>query len=604
MKDAKKNKLNSTVSTVIRIVSFAGRFRKQYFTGLVLAISDSIFSVGLVIGLQLIIDAMSRGDNRLLLVVLSYSFAGVMVCIILSMLGVALRRYSSIQTVKNMSHVLLDHINRLPFKFIQDNHSGDLAERVNADVSKAVEILSSSLVQLFSNLLTFLFAFVYLSTVNLELALFALSTGPITFAAGRFFDSRIRKAAEELNNKGGEQRGLMQEFLQSMPVVRVLGIDKLLIDKFRKMKASQLGVTKKKALLNLTMWRVVVFINAGATITLAYFVALAAINGAMSIGYVLSFIFLLSRLQWPFINISSTWGAINNSLGAADRVFKILDVEVENSFETTAKSVKPIDDTDYAVEISNLSFSYKGTVLFHDFNLKVKKGETIAIVGPSGSGKTTLARLCCGLFMPDEGDIKIFGYSIREDLKGAREKLAYVPQIPYLFTGTVEENILNGVRGEVEEADCVDVSDKDKRKDEVHAVVQEAAIMANSHTFISTLKEGYKSSLKEHGANLSGGQKQRIAIARALAGNAPLLIFDEATSSLDNESEQMIKATLDSLSGKHTMLVIAHRLSTVRNATRIIVLKNGCVAEEGTHDELLIAGGEYNRLYSEGQLTA
>jgi ATP-binding cassette subfamily B protein/subfamily B ATP-binding cassette protein MsbA len=302
-------------------------------------------------------------------------------------------------------------------------------------------------------------------------------------------------------------------------------------------------------------------------------------------------------------------------LGAADRIFKILMIQTEkennnadrkrdntlNEDDNTDRSCTAEAESQYALEISNLNFSYKDTEIFHDFCLRIKKGETVAIVGPSGSGKTTLARLCCGLFLPDEGDIRIFGRSVRDDPTGARKLTAYVPQVPYLFAGTIRENISYGFPESNKEEEYNTESCQVDMPDEN---IKTASVMANSHDFISLLKDGYDSSLKEHGSNLSGGQKQRIAIARALAGNAPFIIFDEATSSLDNESEQMIKATMESLSGSRTMLVIAHRLSTVRSADRIIVLINGEIAEEGTHDELLSTGGEYNRLYNEGQISA
>ncbi|WP_199622067.1 ABC transporter ATP-binding protein [Paenibacillus alkalitolerans] len=211
--------------------------------------------------------------------------------------------------------------------------------------------------------------------------------------------------------------------------------------------------------------------------------------------------------------------------------------------------------------------------------MTVEHGETVAVVGPSGSGKTTLARLCCGLYQPDKGTVSVYGRSLREELDEARKMLTYVPQLPYLFSGTIRDNIAFGTDGASEED------------------IKKAARLAGADSFIAKLPDGYDTALGEHGSTISGGQRQRIAIARAFLRKAPLLILDEATSALDNESEQLIQQSMDRLMQGRTTLVIAHRLSTVRNATRIIVMDNGRIAEQGDHDTLMAHNGLYARLY-------
>jgi ATP-binding cassette subfamily B protein len=643
MKGCNQKRRSSTKSglrTVTRIMSFAGPYRKLLYLGFFLLIPDVVFSVGIVVAIQNIVNAMAEQQIGRLNYLLIVNLIIVIACVILSMLGTAFRKYASFQINKRMTDMLLKHVNKLPFGYIQDNHTGDLVERVNTDVGKAVSAVNDDgIVRLVTNLLISISAFVYLSNIDLKLTLLAVATGPVTFLSGRFFDKKIRKTSESLNKKGGELRGIFQEFLQSMPIVRTLALDKVFSDKFMLKKGEQMALTRRKAVLNNLMWRIVVTVNFSVTILLTYYIAMESMKGNMSIGSVLSFVFLLGRLQWPFVNISSTWGTIQNALGAADRIFTILDIETEDILADGGLAAKEEDgkhllredcshissedisnNCQKVLDIVNMSFSYENKPVFSGLNFSVKAGETVAIVGASGSGKTTLARLCCGLYMPDKGDVKVFDYSTRNNLNEARNMLAYVSQVPYIFSGTVKKNILLGLnqssiigsRGEYDEKDSIDgcIGDNNEQRvenniDEIHDntsidnMVYASAAMANADNFINAMENGYNTVLDEKGSNISGGQKQRITIARALIRNSPLIIFDEATSSLDNESEIMIRNTIDGLIGKKTMLIIAHRLSTVKNASRIIVLDEGKIIEEGTHNQLMETKGAYYKLYNE-----
>lgn len=582
-----------SLRTLFRILDFTGQYKLMLLAGMILIIPDVVFSIGIVVAIQNIINAMAANDTATLFTLISYTLGGCILCIVLMMLGTALRKYATAQAGRKMALEALDHANKLKYQYVQQNHTGDLVERINTDTAKATGVITDGIVPLVTNMLTCIAAFIYLSDINFGLALLAAATGPVTFAAGRFFDKKIRKTSEELNNSEGSLRSLLQDFLHSMALVRILGIEKVFSDKYNTLKDSQMKIVKKKAMLETCMWRSVVIVNNTVSTLLAFAIAKAAIDSAISIGAVLSFLFLLGRLQWPFVNISSTWGTIQNAFGSADRVFKVMDTETENynneagnmgSACNKAGSSKLVNEN-HAVRIENMSFSYDNNELFNNFSLQVVEGETVGIVGSSGSGKTTLAKLCCGLFLPEAGEIKIMGRSVKNSLAEAREQLSYVAQTPYIFTGTAGENIYLGCR---------------KGTEYNEETIQSAARMANANSFIEKLEEGYNTQLKENGSNISGGQKQRINIARALAKDAPLIIFDEATSSLDNESEMLIQETINSLMGSKTLIVIAHRLSTVQKLSRIIVLDKGRIAEEGTHDELLNAKGMYYSLWNQG----
>jgi ATP-binding cassette, subfamily B, bacterial len=583
---AQSNANTSTKQGMVKIIARILKYMKPYWfislIGALLILPSAYFNIKVVLIIKDITNAMSRKDmasvKQLFIVYIPFClFLMLLMCI-----GVYIRNYSQNLAAKNLGADLFYRINRLPFRKIQDTHSGDLTERVNKDVEQAVGLIGGNVYGLIENSLVCVGAFLYLCTINITLSLILFCTGPIVFLAGRFFDSRIRKISKSIQDKGGEVRGVLQEFLQGMPVVRAYNMEEDFHSRFMENKNAQIAIMKKKTLLTVTMWRVVILTNSIATFVVIYFVALKTAQGKFEIGLALAFLFLMGRVQWPFVNLSNTWGNIQQSFGAAKRVLEILDMTPEDA----ECRVNGYEDKEKALEITQVNFTYKSKeeeeekVLFKDLNISVKAGEVVAVVGPSGSGKTTLARLCCGLYVPDEGDIALFGKSVTNDIDGARSNVAYVPQSPYIFAGTIKENIAYGREG---------VSDEE---------IIEASKAANAHEFIEKMEKGYDTVVGERGTTLSGGQRQRVAIARAFVKKAPFIILDEATSALDNESENLVQQSMDRLMEGRTVLVIAHRLSTVRNADRILVMDDGNIVEEGTHEELMQLDGVYSNLYN------
>jgi subfamily B ATP-binding cassette protein MsbA/ATP-binding cassette subfamily B protein AbcA/BmrA len=292
----------------------------------------------------------------------------------------------------------------------------------------------------------------------------------------------------------------------------------------------------------------------------------------------MAFINLLNLISNPLASVPRLFGSLGVAAGGASRVFDLLDQPGERTDGTVTA---PVAGVDAAVRLTDVSFGYTPDAkVFDGVSLAVNPGETLAVVGPSGAGKSTLLRLLLGFNEPDSGKIELFGHDLSDwRLTDARRQMSLVSQDTYLFPVTIAENIAYGRPGATQ------------------AEVERAARLANIHEFVAGLADGYQTVAGERGARLSGGQRQRIAIARAILKDAPLLLLDEATSALDSESEALVQEALERFMDGRTTLVIAHRLSTIKNADRVVVLDQGRVVEQGTHDQLLAAGGLYQRLY-------
>ena len=571
-----------STAIIRRIVAYTGKYRTLWLVG-VLLISASVF-IGFwsAENIKSIVNYITEGASDALWRQLAVYIGVFLLLVVLIIIGSYCRRYAAAQAQRNMARDALLHVNRMPLDWMQKNHSGKLSEMINTDVEKSMEILDRSVSTFMWGILACIAGFIYLARINLPLTFLATVAGPVSLFSVRFMDKKIRRHATDNRAREGDMRGMMQEFFQAMPAARVLGLDQVLHQRFeanyKKLKRSFL----MRYICNQIMWRIIHFVNRGAQYLIFFFVAMLAIEGKMDTGEIISFMMLSGNIVWPFSNISRMWGSMQAALGAAVRVFQVMDEKPEQPGGEALSAPPASAHREDAIHIENLCFSYDEKPVFDHFNLTVRRGENVAVVGHSGSGKSTLAKLCCGLYLPERGSVRIFGRSTAEDLYGARKTLAYVPQTPYVFAGSVKENILFGVRDEsvISENTAAD-----------------AAQMAHADEFVRKLESGYDAPLREHAGNLSGGQKQRIAIARAMADHAPLIIFDEATSALDNESEAMIRQTMEDLAGHSTLLIIAHRLTSVQNASRIIVLSEGKLVEEGVHQDLLARGGHYTRLY-------
>lgn len=587
-----------------RLAKYATLYKVGFIVAIVLLAARMVVDIGFATVQQLFIDTITDSDMDGLMritTLCAIACAVILVCLIFQHYF----RFSvHFRMTWDLKARLFDQSNRLPFRTIQEMHSGDLSSRNNKDAASAMNMVGSVVYELLYNLLLTFVSFIYLARMDVWIALLALGSGPVVFFCSRFFDRRLRRLSEDIFAREADLRALLQEVVQGMTVVRAFGMEEAMQEGYVLKRTELAKMQLKRTVLVGLLWQTSAFINNAVMIICSGLIAYSAMGGGLTAGGVLAFVILIGRVQWPFVNMSQTWGGVQESLGAADRVFEILDIPAEGGNEagkerectpgavTAADHWEPVDSSDTldvpsppAIRMQDVRFFHRdisgktSLPLFSGLDLTVAAGKTVAIVGPSGSGKSTLVRLCCGLYQPDQGSVEIGGLSLKDHLEAGRRLTTYVPQIPYLFSGTVRENISFGTEGKSE------------------AEIRKAAILAGADEFIQKLPDGYDSWIGEHGTSLSGGQKQRLAIARAFLREAPLLILDEATSALDHESESLVQDSLERLMENRTTLVIAHRLSTVRNADRILVMDQGRIVEDGTHERLMELGGLYAKLY-------
>jgi subfamily B ATP-binding cassette protein MsbA len=376
----------------------------------------------------------------------------------------------------------------------------------------------------------------------------------------------------------GTLTNLLQESIQGNRIVKAFGMEKYETERFgqenQRLFKQFIKASRMRSIVQPTMELLASFGIGGVF----WYGGFSVIAGNRTAGEFLAFLTAMFLMYQPFRNLARTYTVVQQGLVGAERIFEILDEAPEIRSRSNARPALPFSQE---IEFQNVSFGYGRKLVLRDINVKIRAGEMVALVGVSGVGKSTLADLIPRFYDISSGRITLDGVDIREvTLESLRSQIGIVTQSTFLFNDTARNNIAYG----------------DPSKDMDHIVA--AAKAAHAHDFIMAMPQGYDTLIGEMGARLSGGQRQRLAIARALLKDAPILILDEATSSLDSESERLVQEALERLMVGRTVLVIAHRLSTIRKANRIGVLVDGCIVEEGTHEELLARESEYSRLYT------
>ncbi|WP_178381965.1 ABC transporter ATP-binding protein [Paenibacillus sp. P32E] len=474
---------------------------------------------------------------------------------------------------------LMNHTLLLPQSYFDRNHSGDLLSRFTNDNQSVGEACGQVMIDLLRNPLLAVASFAYLIYINWLLALICITMGPLLYLVGKVFGKAMRKNSVQVQENMSRTTSFLNDILGSSMVFKSFSIERRLMKQYKGYSDSiNAGEQNRGRIEGATGALSSVLGNLTfllALVIAGYFVA----KGSLEVGAMIAFIQLMNYLVMPFSALPGLVASMQQSLGAAQRIFEVMDAPAE----VEALPEKQMQHPEFEqLSLSEVTFSYPGAgkLSLNQVSLELPQGMQMAVVGPSGGGKSTLFKLLLGFYNPDEGEILINGQTVQGmSLEQLRSHFAYVPQESGLYTGSIRENIRNG------------------RQDASEEEVIEALRQANAYDFVMELPEGVDSEIGEHGSRLSGGQRQRLSIARAMLKNAPILLLDEATAALDNESEKMVQQAIRKLMKDKTTIVIAHRLSTIQSADVILVMENGEIVERGNHEELLAAEGRYYDLY-------
>ena len=518
------------------------------------------------------------GKQRLLLLI-----AGAIVAI--SVLGSAfgfLRQYLLKAAGQKVAFALraavYERIQRLPLSFHDRQQTGDLITTVTKDVDKVQELVTDSAVEASANVLTLAGMVGVMFALDWQLALVTMSLIPMLLLSLRYYRRRVKEAERHIRRKEGDIASLAQEALTSIRLVKVFGRERFESDRFRDHTEEALGATLRVSRIEAAFGSFLNVLTSMALGTLVWFGARQVLAGRLTAGELLIFVAYLKDFYSPVRALSKLAGSIGRARVRAEKLGQVLDEPESVADGPDARPAPPLQGN---VRFEHVSFSYlPDREVLTDVDFEVQPGQVVAIVGPTGAGKSTIAALMPRLYDPTEGRILVDGADIRElQLASYRPQISLVLQSALLFRATVRENIAYG------------------RPDASYEDIVRAARIANAHEFITALPQGYDTLVGERGDTVSGGQRQRIAIARAIVRDSPILLLDEPTSGLDARSERLVLDALDRLMEGRTTFVIAHRLSTVRNADLILVVDGGRIVERGRHEELLALGGRYRELH-------
>lgn len=562
----------------------------QYIRKYWLLVGLSLILAAVTVVLTLYIPILTGNAVDLLLGKDAVKFDGVFA--ILKKIGIAMLLTAAAQWVMNTCnnhityHVVKDirerafhRLEELPLKYLDSRSYGDIVSRVIADVDTFADGLLMGFTQLFTGVLTILGTLFFMLVTNVPITLVVVCITPVSFLVAKFIASRTYSMFKLQSETRGEQTSLIEEMIGNQKVVKIFAREEKVKEQFAEINGRLEKCSLKAIFFSSLTNPCTRFVNSLVYAGVGIFGALLAIRGGISVGRLSCFLSYANQYTKPFNEISGVITELQNALACAARIFELIDEEPQVPEVPDAYVLENVRGN---VKLENVSFSYVPEMkLIENFNLEVKPGQRVAIVGPTGCGKTTLINLLMRFYDVNSGRILVEGKDIREMTRGSlRTSYGMVLQETWLRSGTIRDNICMG-RPEATE-------------DEVIA----AAKAAHAHSFIKRLPEGYDTVITEDGGSLSQGQKQLLCIARVMLCLPPMLILDEATSSIDTRTELRIQNAFATMMEGRTSFIVAHRLSTIQEADIILVMKDGNIIEQGNHETLLAAGGFYANLYN------
>lgn len=482
------------------------------------------------------------------------------------------------QVTRDIRDEAFRHIQVLPLSYLDSHPQGDIVSRVVSDVDTFADGLLMGFTQLFTGVMTILGTLVFMLRISWQIALVVICITPVSLLVAKFIAQKTYSMFRLQTQTRGEQTALIDETIGNMKVVQAFGHEKASMEQFDEVNARLEKCSLRAIFFSSLTNPCTRFVNSLVYAGVGLVGALLTIGGGITVGNLTSFLNYANQYTKPFNEISGVITELQNALACAGRVFELIESPARTPEPENPQRPETVRG---AVEIRNLSFSYvPSKPLIGDFNLSVKPGQRVAIVGPTGCGKTTFINLLMRFYDPDGGEILLDGVNTRDMNRGElRRCVGMVLQDTWLMAGTIRENIAMG------------------KPDATEEEIISAAKQAHAHSFIKRLPKGYNTVIGESGGALSQGQKQLLCIARVMLCLPPMLFLDEATSSIDTRTEIRIQKAFDTMMKGRTSFIVAHRLSTIREADLILVMRDGHIVEQGTHQELLEKHGFYEQLY-------
>lgn len=582
----KKRETNKRLNTSYRLFLYVKPYWKEFLGAILAMIIVSLVNLAFpyLFGNYLIDRVFNVGGN---LKLLNAIVVGVLFLALLKGFFSYFQRYLTSylgqRVVANLREEVFQHLQRMSVGFLEGQRVGELIARITSDVGQIQNIVSSGVISLLSNgfMLVGILAAVFL--LNWRLALITLTVLPLIVYVVSKAGRKIRGISHRVQETIADLTAVLQEIFTGIRVVKAFTMEKHEAKRFARENEASFNANMKSAQALAFLTPTVEILYVVGLVLVLWYGGLEVFHGRLTTGSLVTFFTYIGMLGTPITTLTNTLNSFQQALAGADRLFEILDHQEDLKDKPDAVVLPEIRGE---VEFVNVNFGYRpGQEILSGINLKVAPGEVVALVGPSGAGKTSLVNLIPRFYVPTSGAVLVDGYDVRDvKIASLRRQIGLVPQETILFGVSIRENIAYG------------------KPDATEEEIINAAKMANAHEFISALPDGYQTLAGERGSQLSGGQKQRIAIARALLRNPRILILDEATSALDTEAERLVQEALERLMKGRTTFIIAHRLSTVQGADKIVVLSHGRIVEVGTHAELLQARGLYAKMYGEGRI--